>query len=365
MKIVIGADLVPAKDSEKLFIDGDVNALFTDVLPIMQSADRTIVNLECALTTSENAIKKIGPNIKASPKCAPALKKAGITDCALANNHVFDYGKEGLAETLKVLDEVGLPYMGIGENDTQSRNIYYMEKDGVKVAIVNVCEHEYTYALPDRIGANPFDPFLTMADIRTAKANADFVIVLYHGGKETCVYPSPRLLNACREMVHNGANVVLTQHSHCIGCYEQYQGAHILYGQGNFHFFWEGKDDLWNTGLVVELQITDKVDIKFHPFEMVGASIRLAKGERYEQIMHAFESRSQQLKDGTWRDGWHDFCVKEQTRYVNAIFNPGKAQTEQQKENFLQTFAHLLDCEAHTDVWRELFPTWNATNEKE
>ena len=33
-----------------------------------------------------------------------------------------------------------------------------------------------------------------------------------------------------------GADVVLCQHSHCIGCYEQYEGAHILYGQGNFHF---------------------------------------------------------------------------------------------------------------------------------
>ena len=37
-------------------------------------------------------------------------------------------------------------------------------------------------------------------------------------------------------MAENGADVVICQHSHCIGCYEEYQGCYILYGQGNFHF---------------------------------------------------------------------------------------------------------------------------------
>ncbi len=372
MKIFIGADLVPTSAnsltpnavSEQAFIDGNIEQLFSDVLPLMQGADVTIVNLECALTDTNVPIKKIGPNLKASPKCALSLKKAGITDCALSNNHVFDYGKKGLEDTVKALEEVGLAYMGIGANDTDSRKVHYIKKCGKIIAVVNVCEHEYTYALPDRMGTNPFDPFLTMADIREAKKNADVVIVLYHGGKEQCRYPSPRLVNACREMVHNGADVVLTQHSHCIGCYEQYQGAHILHGQGNFHFARENADDKWNTGFAVELHITDKVDIKFYPFEAKGATISLVKGARYEELMSAFEKRNEELRNGEWRQGWRAFVEQNKARYVNAICNPGKAENEEQAVAFLQTFAHLLDCEAHTDMWRELYPTWNLTNEK-
>lgn len=374
MKIVIGADLVPTGkfslgtdtiNSEQAFVDGDLELLFTDVLPLFQKADRAIVNLECALTTADTTIKKFGPNLKASPACAATLKKLGVTDVALANNHVFDFGRAGLEETLRVLDEQGLPYMGVGNNDTDSRKIYYIRQENKTVAIVNVCEHEYTYALPDRMGTNPFDPFLTMADIREAKKNADAVIVLYHGGKENCCYPSPRLFNACHEMVHNGADVVLTQHSHCIGCYENYQGAHILYGQGNLHFATGDEGDLWNTGFVVELDITDELKIKFHPFEAVEASITLAKGERYDEIMNAFEARNAELKNGEWKKGWAAFCQSVERRYKDVVLRYGQGETETEKMRFVERFAHYLDCEAHTDVWRELHPTWNMTNEKD
>ncbi|MBO7761282.1 MAG: CapA family protein [Clostridia bacterium] len=221
MKIVLGADLVPFKESEKLFVNGDIEKLFGDVLPILKGADRLIVNLECALTTFDGAITKCGPNLKADPACADTLVKLGVTDVMLSNNHTFDFGTVGLRDTMKHLDRVGLPYTGVGENDTDSRKIYYFEQGGKKFGIVNVCEHEYSYALPNRLGTNPYDPYLTMHDIREAKKNADIVIVIYHGGKEYCRYPSPRLRLLCHEMVECGADVVLTQHIHCIGCYEE------------------------------------------------------------------------------------------------------------------------------------------------
>lgn len=356
MKLIFAADLTPKKpEVNQLFIEGKTKELFGDVLEVMQSADRVIVNLECALTHSENAIKKFGPNLKADPLCADTLKKAGITDIALSNNHVFDFGIEGLRDTLANLERVGLPYTGVGENDEDSRKIYYIEQEGIKIAIVNVCEHEYTYALPDRCGCNPFDPFITMQDVREAKKNADYVVVIYHGGKEHCRYPSPRLRNLCREMVLCGADVVLTQHSHCIGCYEEYEGGHILYGQGNFHFCWDGNAPMWYTSLLTVVEIKDgKLSVEFIPCEMFDTSIALAKGEKYDEIMDAFKARNEELKNGKWREGWHAFCESVEKGYkvaANGVEHPDR-------------FAHYLDCEAHTDVWRELFPTWNLTNEK-
>jgi poly-gamma-glutamate synthesis protein (capsule biosynthesis protein) len=357
MKLMFCGDLVPCDKTEQRFIDKDLDT-FADVIPLLQSADRVFANLECALTVSENRIKKFGPNLKAAPECAETFKLAGITDVVLANNHIFDFGEEGLRETLSVLDKVGIPYTGIGENSEDCRKPYFVEKEGKKVAIVNVCEHEYSYATPDRVGANPFDPFLTMQDVRAAKAQADFVIVIYHGAKEHCRYPSPRIRNLCHELAHNGADAVLLQHSHCIGCYENYQGCHIVYGQGNFHFAKPAPFESWWTGLVVEIRVGDRLEIDFHPMETDEMGIWLAKGEAYDKIMQPFYARNKELLSGEWLNGWKAFCETVKEKYSSALVGLGPDADE--KKN--QLFSHYLDCEAHTDVWRELFPTWNGTN---
>lgn len=363
MKLLIGADVVPTSQSERYFLSGDTQELFSDVCDLISDADRTVINLECALTEADTPIKKIGPNIKASPKCADALKKLGITDVALSNNHTFDYGVRGLRDTVDALTRAGLPYTGIGENDTDSRKPYILRQDGKRIGIINVCEHEYTYALPDRMGANPFDPFLTMHDIRALRPQVELLVVLYHGGKEYCRYPSPRLRALCREMVECGADAVITQHSHCIGCYEEYNGAHIVYGQGNLHFCWSDFPECWYTGLLIEL--TDRAsggfDIGFHPTVCGEHTTELAKGETAREIMDAFSKRSEELKNGKWLDGWRAFCESVSGTYKKAICGITEESIGEQTPQF---FAHYLDCEAHTDVWRELFKTYNHTNEK-
>ena len=361
MKILIGADLVPTANTAPDYVKGDIRKLFGKVCDIAKDYDRFIVNLECALTESENRIKKFGPNIKGPMESAKTISDLGITEVALANNHVFDFGIEGLNDTLKALDEAGISYFGIGENDTDSRKPYFIEAENKRIAIINVCEHEYTYALPNRAGANPFDPFLTMQDIRAAKAASDFVIVLYHGGKEYSGYPSPRLRNLCHEMVYCGADAVLTQHSHCIGCYEMFEGAPILYGQGNFNFSCgsESKNyDNWYTSLLVELDITDKIEITFIPIYDTDVGCDIAEGEKAKEILADFNARNAELADGRWLDGWDRFCHWEGLAPYRDIAL-GKSADPNKEE----LFAHYLDCEAHTDVWHQLFKTWNHTNE--
>ena len=359
MKILIAGDLVPTESTAAYYAKGDIDRLFGKVKDLVKGHDRFIVNLECALTDSTNAIKKFGPNFKGPKEAAKTMKALGITDVALANNHVFDFGIEGLRDTVAALEGAGLPYFGIGENDTDSRRPYFMEIEGKTVAVINVCEHEYSYALPNRMGANPYDPYLTMQDIRAAKARADFLIVLYHGGKEYCGYPSPRLRNLCREMVYCGADVVLTQHSHCIGCYEEFEGGHILYGQGNFNFSWECVSrECWYTALLVTLNITDKVGIEFTPICDNGHGCDVAEGERADKIMAEFSARNAELADGRWLDGWERFCHSDiMDKYVDTA--RGRIDIPEREEYF----SHMLDCEAHTDVWRALFKTWNHTNE--
>jgi hypothetical protein len=87
--------------------------------------------------------------------------------------------------------------------------------------------------------------------------------------------------------------------------------------------------------------------------------VALAKGEDKENILSGFRTRSEKLKNGEWKEGWHEFCLTRKEQYRDSIARAMLPESTETENNF---FAHYLDCEAHTDVWRELFPTWNKTN---
>ena len=200
------------------------------------------------------------------------------------------------------------------------------------------------------------------SNIKKAKENADFVVVIYHGGKEYCKYPSPRLLEHCREMVLNGASVVLTQHSHCIGCYEEYCGGHILYGQGNLNFVKPSKEDGWYTSLLVGVELDKDIKVNFYPIYQKEDGVDLATGERHNEIMQAFYKRNDELKDGTWINGWKDFCKSKEITYKYCmgeeyIKDYGKEQSD-------EVIAHFIECEAHLDVLETLYTTWHLQDKK-
>jgi len=362
MRVAICGDICPTQHTQRLFADGDARALFGGALDVLRGCDRVVVNLECALTESGAPIRKIGPNLRAHPAAAKTLAQAGVTDCAISNNHILDYGVRGLRDTVRALEDNGIRWTGAGDSEDDARRDLLMEGEGRKIALIAVCEHEYTCALPDRAGARAWDPYGTMEDIRAAAGEADHVVVLYHGGKEQCEFPSPRLRKLCRAMARAGAGAVLCQHSHCIGCYERFEDCHILYGQGNFHFIEdvENPHPQWRGGLIVRLDIGREMEIECIPVVVRGNGIDLARGGEREEILGAFHARGEMLKDGRWLDGWRAFCRARYDAYRNTVadaFLPGS--TDRQN----QYFAHYLDCEAHTDVWRELFPTWNQSNE--
>ena len=157
MKISVCGDVSPG-GSNALFIKGETEELFHDVPSAFQDSDSVLINLEVALTDGDTPIFKKGPNIKASPLCVNVLKEIGVTDCGISNNHIFDYGVPGVHDTIEAVTEAGFNYTGFGANYEDARKNLIMEKDGITVAVIAVCEHEYSYALADRMGARGYDP---------------------------------------------------------------------------------------------------------------------------------------------------------------------------------------------------------------
>ena len=108
-----------------------------------------------------------------------------------------------------------------------------MSIQDIKIGFIGLSEHEFSLATEESWGANPLDLIDYIRNIKANSSEYDYLVVLLHGGSEHYPFPSPRLMETCRFLVEEGANAVVCQHSHCAGCYEEYLGRHIVYGQGN------------------------------------------------------------------------------------------------------------------------------------
>ena len=162
LKIVIGGDTVPTESNEMYLKSGQANIVFNDVKHIFSSADIAVVNLECPLTTHDKSIKKFGLCLKANPYSIDGLLSMGISVFSLANNHIMDYGPQGLADTLSLIADKDALSVGAGKNLESARKVLTIRKNGYQVSLISVAEHELSIAQDDYPGANPFDPFDTL-----------------------------------------------------------------------------------------------------------------------------------------------------------------------------------------------------------
>ena len=296
-RIIIGADLVPTPSNYEMFNDGLIEELVGHKLKtILEKADFTIFNLEVPLTDVKSPISKCGPALIAPTSCIAGLQRINRHFFTLANNHIMDQGEQGLYSTIKVLTQNGIAYSGVGNSAQDASKPYIIEKKEIKLGIYCCAEHEFSIASENKPGANPFDPMESFDQIVHLKKQCDFIIVLYHGGKEQYRYPAPYLQKICRKFIDKGASLVVCQHSHCIGCAEQWNNGTIVYGQGNFLF--DGLDnEFWTSGLLIDLVLNknEAPKISYLPIIKKENGVALADEKEKDEILKAFANRSSAL----------------------------------------------------------------------
>ena len=295
-KILIGADIVPTEKNYEYFRSGDAEKLLgAELKEIFDRADYRIFNLETPLTDSGKPILKTGPNLSAPTYTVAGYKAMGIDLLALANNHIMDQGRDAFRETLDLLRAKEIEYIGGGLTKEEAKKPKILELCGKKIGIFNCCEHEFSWIDDYGIGANGFDPLESLEDIAALKARCDYVIVLYHGGRENFRYPSPLLQKTCRSMVRHGGDLVICQHTHCVGAMEEYLGSTIVYGQGNTLFDSKsaGATELWQTSILVELSVSEEgFCVDYIPIEKRNEFTLLSKNP---EILDGFFSRSKEI----------------------------------------------------------------------
>ena len=114
--IFITGDFAPRMRVNQMIETGAYASLFNDVLPLIAQADISITNLESPLLEKGTPIANSGPNLKSPVKSIEALKFAGFSMVTLANNHIMDYGYEGLASTIKLCEQNDIRHIGAGDN---------------------------------------------------------------------------------------------------------------------------------------------------------------------------------------------------------------------------------------------------------
>lgn len=194
---------------------------FEKVKPIFAEDDFTTVNLENVFTDNEleESEKDHDPAYWFRSKTANTkiLTAASVEGVSLANNHTYDYGKEGYRDTIDAVKKAGLDY------GTYEKILYY-EKNGFKIAVI--C---YGLWRPNGV------PIIVNL-LKKASEKSDYQIVFFHGGKERIYKPEEWKQTACRELVDNGADLVIGNHPHVLQPREIYEDVEIIYSLGNFCF---------------------------------------------------------------------------------------------------------------------------------
>lgn len=311
--MLIFGDICPTKDNLAHFKNGDVKAIFGDVLPLMSNADIVLANLECALTDSPVPIQKAGPVLHAPIAIAATLRNAGVNVLSLANNHIRDCGDAGVMSTINACVDAGIMTVGAGDDATTACQPLFLDLEGKKVAVVSFAEHEFNFATKERAGAATLDVYDDFDRLRILRQQVDLLIVFYHGGIEYHPYPSPMLAKKCHKMADCGADLVLCQHSHCIGTVEHYGDSVIVYGQGNSVFGYRQGDDGWNSGMLIELIFDDsKHCVQSRFIEAVpDGGIQLMQEDKSNQWQQVLLEREQQIISEEFiKEQWKNFCSR-------------------------------------------------------
>lgn len=351
-----------------LAVKGDINSLFGEFASIIDDSDLAVTNLESPVIDGGTPIPKTGPSLKSSSDLLPALKKAGFDLVTLSNNHIMDYGEEGLRSTINECRKSGLETVGAGENFEEASRPYTCEINGIRIAILNIAENEFGTTQNGTPGGYGMDPVQNFNSIRECRNHADHVIMIVHGGHEHYELPSPRMKKTYRFFADAGASAVISHHTHCPCGYEEYNGVPICYSLGNFLFDRAGKQKSgltpWNEGLIAKLLISKhKLEVVYHPYIQNHSTPGLRKMSQEE--LQSFSLKMERLNeiigdDERLEEEFENYCKRSYRMYssfvephsnrlLHALRNRNLAPSmlSRKKKRLL---LNLARCEAHRDV---------------
>lgn len=219
-----------------------VNGILSNaMLKYMSDLDWMSVNSEFAFSNRGTAMAGKQYTFRANPKHVSIYNDMSIDMVTLANNHVYDYGKDAFYDTLSTLKNNKLPYIGAGINKKEAESAYYLVINGYKIAFLNATRAEKYIMTPEAKTNSPgvfrcYDTTRLKERIKEEKEKSDYVVVIVHWGKETYHTLEQVQLDTGKDYIDSGADMVVGHHAHVLQGVEFYKGKLIAYNLGNFIF---------------------------------------------------------------------------------------------------------------------------------
>jgi poly-gamma-glutamate capsule biosynthesis protein CapA/YwtB (metallophosphatase superfamily) len=271
----------PTSGTVTLAFAGDVNfegrtapllrdpaTAFGPISSVLKSADFTALNLETAVTDRGTPQPKTY-HFRTSPFAFTALRDAGVDLVTMANNHILDYGRAGLSDSVAAARAARFPYVGVGDDAAQAWAPYLTTINGVKIAIIGVSQVAELVsswvATGSRSGeANSVDLQRTIAAVKAAKRLAKVVIVFMHWGTEGQACPDANQLALAPKLAAAGANIIIGAHAHVLQGSGWLGRTFVAYGMGNF-LWWERSYSTTTGVLELTLRPNVPLTVRFIP----------------------------------------------------------------------------------------------------
>lgn len=281
---------------------------FAEVKDVFRESDIKFGNLECVL--SDNNLENIKGKaknfcLKGPSDMVNVLNTVGFNVLSLANNHIYDYAREGLIDTIENLSINNIQTIGAGVNLEEARELKIIEVNNKKVgflgytdlAYVNFADkNEIPAASEIKSGVAPTKEEYILEDIENAKEKCDLLFVSLHWSDEYTHIPKDSQIELAHKIIDAGADGILGHHAHNLQGVEIYMDKPIVYNMGNFIF--DQNDSLNKDSAIFNLTF---VDSKFEKLEIIPCRIEgkkktvIAKDEDYEKIVEHMKKFSEVL----------------------------------------------------------------------
>lgn len=257
-----------------------------DGFDLLKTADISMVNLECPITIRGQKVAK-PYNFRMHPRLLSELVSAGIDVVNLANNHIYDYGKVGLFDTISYLDSVGIRHVGAGRNETEAHAPVLISSNGRTVAIFGYYGGgEAPKASGKRAGVADRSFERTTRDIqklRRSDSNA-YIVVNLHWGTEKATIPDVAQKVFAHSVIDAGANLIVGHHPHVLQGIEQYGSGIIAYSLGNFVFGGNSRDT-YDTAILEVRLFSDRNECSVVPIRVEQWKVRELKGGEGDAVI--------------------------------------------------------------------------------
>jgi poly-gamma-glutamate synthesis protein (capsule biosynthesis protein) len=322
--VMIGGEFLPYAEKRNLALDKP----FEKVMSQIVGADIVVANLEGPLNSNGSPRQDVTALLSNHRAVVDIFKTCKNVVFNLGNNHIMDYGLEGLKRTVEVLGESGINHVGVGNNIEEATRELILNVSQKKIAFLSLTSDEphikSILGTKDSAGcASYLQSETILKKIKNLKKQVDIICLLLHWGHEFYSFPSFEQVGIARELIDSGVNLIVGGHPHVIQGLECYQGAPIAYSLGNFFMppfrFSNGRPNILTDRerefLIMNAEIADDFLISYNlVLGSLDKNYNLIVEKNQEKTNRKIETLSVPLNLDDYQNFWKDYVIAHQKK---------------------------------------------------